>query len=109
MMGSQSLLFMEISIPYGVSTLTINLPDEIGVDMIEPPNVPPAANPLSVVQFALANLHGGVDWTAYSGSKSVAIAVNDRNSSGATPTPFAAFDGSTRILWESPMRPFRFM
>ena len=35
--------------------------------MIEPPNVPPAANPLSVVQFALANLHGGVHLSVQSG------------------------------------------
>ena len=69
---------MEIRIPYGKSFLTANLPDDIGVDVIEPPEVSPAVNPLEVVQSALDNLLGDVDWTNFAGSRSVAIAVNDK-------------------------------
>lgn len=69
---------MDICIPYGISFLTINLPDDIGVDIIEPPDVTAAENPLKVVQSALDNLLGDVNWPAFSGSKSVAIAINDK-------------------------------
>ncbi|MCJ7824004.1 MAG: lactate racemase domain-containing protein, partial [Anaerolineales bacterium] len=69
---------MEIRIPYGKSFLTANLPDDIGVDVIEPPEVSPAVNPLEVVQSALDNLLGDVDWENFTGSRSVAIAVNDK-------------------------------
>ncbi len=69
---------MDIRIPYGFSFLTIDLPDDIGVDIIEPPDVSAAGNPLKVVQSALDNLLGDVNWAAFSGSKSVAIAINDK-------------------------------
>ena len=69
---------MEIRIPYGKSFLTANLPDDIGVDIIEPPEVSPAVNPLGVVQSALNNLLGDVHWADFAGSRSVAIAVNDK-------------------------------
>jgi nickel-dependent lactate racemase len=69
---------MDIRIPYGISFLTINLPDDIGVDVIEPLDVTAAGNPLKVVQSALDNLLGDVNWPAFSGSKSVAIAINDK-------------------------------
>ena len=69
---------MDIRIPYGISFLTINLPGDIGVDVIEPPDVTAAENPLKVVQSALDNLLGDVNWPTFSGSKSVAIAINDK-------------------------------
>ncbi len=69
---------MDIRIPYGLSSLTIDLPDDIGVDIIEPSNVTAAGNPQKVVQSALDNLLGDVNWPAFSGSKSVAIAINDK-------------------------------
>jgi len=69
---------MEIRIPYGNSFLTANLPDDIGVDIIEPPDVSPVDNPLLVVQSAVDNLLGDVDWVNFTGSRSVAIAVNDK-------------------------------
>ncbi len=69
---------MDIRVPYGVSFLKANLPGDIGVDIIEPPYVPAAGKPLKVVQSALENLIGDVNWPAFSGSKSVAIAINDK-------------------------------
>ena len=69
---------MEIRVPYGISFLTANLPADIGVDIIEPPYVPAAGKPLKVVQAALDNLLGDVNWPAFSRSKVVAIAINDK-------------------------------
>jgi nickel-dependent lactate racemase len=69
---------MEIRIPYGNSFLTASLPEDIGVDIIEPPEVSPAVNPLEVVQAALDNLLGDVHWAEFNDSRSVAIAVNDK-------------------------------
>lgn len=69
---------MEIRVPYGRSFLTATLPDYIPVDIVEPPQVSAADNPLGVVRSALDNLLGEVDWSAFAESKSVAIAVNDK-------------------------------
>jgi len=69
---------MEIRVPYGKSYLTVNIPNDIGVDIIEPPDITAAVNPLEVVQSALDNLLGDVDWGNFAGSRSVAIAVNDK-------------------------------
>jgi lactate racemase len=69
---------MELRIPYGRSFATAILPDHIQVDFIEPPEVPAADNPLMVVQSALNNLLGDMEWAPFFGSKSVAIAINDK-------------------------------
>ncbi|MBL7162571.1 MAG: nickel-dependent lactate racemase [Anaerolineales bacterium] len=69
---------MEISIPYGHTFLTVVIPDHIRADIIEPPNISAADDPLSVVQSALDDLLGDVDWAKFAGSKSVAIAINDK-------------------------------
>jgi nickel-dependent lactate racemase len=69
---------MEIRIPYGKSYLKANLPDDIGVDIIEPPVIPAAGNPLEVVHSALDNILGDFEWHEFTGSRSVAIAVNDK-------------------------------
>lgn len=69
---------MQFSIPYGKSSLTVNLPDGLGVDLIEPPRIPGAADPLIEIQGALNNLLGEVKWATFTGSRSVAIAINDK-------------------------------
>jgi nickel-dependent lactate racemase len=69
---------MEIRLPYGRTDLTAHIPDEIGVDFIEAPKYPAAADSLGAVNHALENLLGGVAWSDFAGSKSVAIAVNDK-------------------------------
>ena len=69
---------MEIRIPYGHSFLTATLPDHTQIDTIKPSIVPAAKNPLKVVQTALDSLLGDVDFSAFSGAKSIAIAVNDK-------------------------------
>ncbi len=69
---------MQIRVPYGRSHLTATIPDEFGVDLIEPPEVSAAADPLAVVRAALDNLLGGVQWADFKNAASVAIAVNDK-------------------------------
>jgi lactate racemase len=69
---------MQIRVPYGRSFLTAKVPEGIGVDLIEPPEVPAAADPLAVVRASLDNLLGGMDWSAFADARSVAIAVNDK-------------------------------
>ena len=69
---------MHIRIPYGLSFLTVHIPDIYKVDMIEPPDIPAAKNPMEVVQSALNHLLGDVAWTKFAGAKSVAIAINDK-------------------------------
>jgi nickel-dependent lactate racemase len=69
---------MQIRIPYGRSHLTAEIPEGIGVDLIEPPEVPAAADPLGVVRAALDDLRGGIHWSDFAAARSVAIAVNDK-------------------------------
>ncbi len=69
---------MEIQIPYGRSHLTCTLPDHIPVEVIEPPEAAAANDPQGVVRAALENLLGRADWRAFSGAKTVAIAINDK-------------------------------
>jgi nickel-dependent lactate racemase len=69
---------MKISVPYGRSSISLNLPDDVQVDVIEPPTVPPAPEPLALVRAALDQPLGGVSLSAFAGVKSVGIAVNDK-------------------------------
>jgi nickel-dependent lactate racemase len=69
---------MEISVPYGRSFLSASVPKRIGVDFIEPPEVPAAANPPEVVRAALENLLGNLNWADFAGARSVAVAINDK-------------------------------
>ena len=71
---------MQISLPYGRTQLAATLPDDIGVDVIEAPETPPAADPLGVVRVALDNVLGAFRWEDFANGKarSVAIAVNDK-------------------------------
>jgi nickel-dependent lactate racemase len=69
---------MEICIPYGRSSLSVNLPDNLPIDIIDPPVIPPTLDPIQAVQDALDDPLGGIDLSAFSGSNSVGIAVNDK-------------------------------
>jgi len=69
---------MEIRVPYGRSFLTATLPDHIQVDIIEPPRAAAIESPSTEVYSALDNLLGVVSWGAFSETKSVAIAINDK-------------------------------
>ena len=69
---------MEIRVPYGHSYLTASIPDHIQVDFIDPPEIAAASRPLDVVEAALDNLLGDLTWSALSGVRSVAIAINDK-------------------------------
>ncbi len=69
---------MEIRIPYGRSFLTATLPDHIQIDIINPSIFPAEKKPFKLVQTALDSLLGEVDFSTFSGAKSIAIAVNDK-------------------------------
>ena len=69
---------MEIRIPYGTSSRTVDLPDNLNVDIIKPAHIRAADDPIGAVQSALDNLLGDVGWSQFSKVKSVAIAVSDK-------------------------------
>jgi len=70
--------FMEISVPYGHSSLSVSLPDNLPVDIIAPSIIPPTSDPMQTVEDALDDPLGGIDLSAFSGVKSVGLAINDK-------------------------------
>ena len=72
---------MNIQIPFGKSTLNVNIPDHFQVDVIEVPNPPAAADPYLEVESALDSLQGNRRWEDFRAAQSVAIAVNDKTRS----------------------------
>jgi nickel-dependent lactate racemase len=66
------------SVPYGKEALTFHLPDALPVEVIEPPPVAAAANPLGVVNAALDAPRGGVRLSDFRGARSAAVAINDK-------------------------------
>ena len=69
---------MDIKLPYGHAYLTVSLPEQVEVDIIEAPQAPPASDPLGTVHTALQNLLGESPWADLAAARSVAIAVNDK-------------------------------
>jgi nickel-dependent lactate racemase len=69
---------MEITIPFGHSSLTAQIPSGHPVDIIEAPNPPAVADPNKAVQMCLDHLLGHRTWSEFRQVKSVAIAVNDK-------------------------------
>lgn len=69
---------MEIRLPYGRTFVQVTLPDDIGVDIIEPKVFYPSPNLDAVVRESLDHLIGDVVWTDFLNSKSVGIAINDK-------------------------------
>jgi nickel-dependent lactate racemase len=69
---------MKLSVPYGRSSISLTLPDDVPLDIIEPTAVPPAPEPLEFVRAALENPLGSVSLSAFAGAKSVGIAVSDK-------------------------------
>ena len=69
---------MQVELPYGRGTVTATVPDTIGVDVIDLPDVAPSPDPLGEVRGALASPVGGFEWSRWKRVESVAIAVNDK-------------------------------
>lgn len=69
---------MEYKIPYGKSFLTVNIPDHFQVDVIEPPLVTEAHDPIEETSTGITNLIGDLAWDLWANAKSVAIAINDK-------------------------------
>jgi lactate racemase len=69
---------MEIRVPYGHSTLSAEIPDTFGVDIVELPETPSATDPSAEVRRALEEPVGDFSWSAHERVRSVAIAVNDK-------------------------------
>ena len=65
---------MKISLPYGKTHLSLELPDHLSVDVLHPRQTPPAPDPAAEVAAALDQ----VDWLQFKGARSAAIAVNDK-------------------------------
>lgn len=69
---------MKISVPYGHSSVSAEVPDGFGVDVIELVDTPAASNPTAEVHRALAEPVGGFAWSGRGSVGSVAIAINDK-------------------------------
>lgn len=69
---------MQIRLPYGHSTLTACVPDDLKIDILQPAETPAAADPLWIVNSALDNPFGEIQFSSFSRAKSVAIAINDK-------------------------------
>ena len=69
---------MELHLPFGKSSLNLQVPDAVRVDILEAPQTPAASDPVETVRSALENLLGGLVWDDFAGAQSVAIAINDK-------------------------------
>ncbi|NNC79347.1 MAG: nickel-dependent lactate racemase [Acidimicrobiales bacterium] len=69
---------MEISVPFGQSMVTAEIPDEFPVDVLDAAEISAAVDPIGEVQRALAEPVGGFTWRDWAGTTSVAIAINDK-------------------------------
>ncbi len=69
---------MEIRVPYGPSSVSATVPDELGVDVIELPEPGTPPDPTAEVRRALAEPVGAFGWSEHGSARSVAIAVNDK-------------------------------
>jgi nickel-dependent lactate racemase len=65
---------MKISLPYGRTQLTADLPDLLDIMFLDPREAAPIADPDRAVREAL----DGVDWMQFAGARTVAIAINDK-------------------------------
>jgi len=72
------MLVREFNLPYGHGELTFHLPDEWQVELVEPPKVEAAADPLGAVQAALDAPLGGARLSEFRGVRSAAVAINDK-------------------------------
>ncbi len=68
---------MEIRVPYGHSTVSAEIPEGFGVDVIELQDPPAATSPTAEVRRALVAPLGDFGWSRHEVG-SVAIAVNDK-------------------------------
>lgn len=66
------------SIPYGRTSLSFNLPDDIPVHVVAPADVPAADDPLAVIESALDEPVGTAALADFAGVRSAAIAINDK-------------------------------
>lgn len=69
---------MNNTIPYGKSTLNLGLDSTLNIERILPLKIPAAQNQSLEVVRALDFPVGNLDWSLYSGSKNVVIAINDK-------------------------------
>ncbi len=66
------------SIPYGRSTLNIDIPAQFVTELIAPAANPGVDNPGQAVNDALNHLLGDVHWADFAGVQSAAVAINDK-------------------------------
>jgi len=68
----------EYQIPYGHGWLSFNLPEWVNPTLVNPNDIPGAANPYTLVEDALLHPVGEVDLKAFHDVGSVAIAISDK-------------------------------
>ncbi|MCB0156008.1 MAG: nickel-dependent lactate racemase, partial [Anaerolineae bacterium] len=68
----------DFTLPYGKTQLPFSLPDSRPVTLLAPAQADPAADPVAVVEQAMAAPVGGVDLADFAGARSAAIAINDK-------------------------------
>ena len=66
------------SIPYGKGELSFGLPDGVEAEVVAPPDVPAASDPVGAVEAALTTSVGSVALANFRDARSVAIAINDK-------------------------------
>jgi nickel-dependent lactate racemase len=69
---------MYVSLPYGKTSLQVRLPEDVEVDVIDRPKIPPAQEVLGLVRSALENPLGGINLPSFGEARSVAIAISDQ-------------------------------
>jgi nickel-dependent lactate racemase len=67
-----------LSVPYGKESSTLHLADELQCDVIEPPDVAAAADPLGAVEAALDASVGTMRLSEFRGARSATVAINDK-------------------------------
>jgi lactate racemase len=68
----------QFQLPYGDTSVLVDLPEYHEVDLIEPAYCPPAPDPIQVVRDSLEHPVDGIGLDAYRGARRVAIAINDK-------------------------------
>ncbi len=71
---------MEVRLPYGKTYLTATLPENHGwhIETIAPADIPAADDPLAIINAALDNPVGAIQFNDFRGAETAAIAINDK-------------------------------
>lgn len=77
----------EFNLPYGYDNLTLNIPAEVTVDLLEPKAGQPLKNPEDEIFKAIQSQLGKINWDEFINAKTVGIAINDKTRPIPIPNP----------------------